>query len=148
MLHGVPDRRRPGAACPECRRDRDFGMGRLLCVSSACLISGSLIVIFSQQLQGSLSLFRVVWIGMLITVGWVIVSGLLNFNSSVAFSFPPNAFSFSTGFLMGLGSATLYVMYCYLGYYAVCYLGDEVADAPRTIPRSILISVGTCAASF
>src|SRR5262249_32065267 len=29
----------------------------------------------------------------------------------------------------------------YLGYYQVCYLGDEVADAPRTIPRSILISV-------
>src|SRR5438552_17225840 len=42
-----------------------IGMGRLLCVSSACLILGSLIVIFSQKLQGSLSLFRVVWIGML-----------------------------------------------------------------------------------
>ena len=32
-------------------------------------------------------------------------------------------------------------MYDFLGYYQVCYLGDEVADAPRTIPRSILISV-------
>ena len=32
-------------------------------------------------------------------------------------------------------------MYDLFGYYQVCYLGDEVADAPRTIPRSILISV-------
>ena len=31
-------------------------------------------------------------------------------------------------------------MYDFLGYYQVCYLGDEVADAARTIPRSILIS--------
>ena len=32
-------------------------------------------------------------------------------------------------------------MYCFLGYYQICYLGDEVADPSRTIPRSILISV-------
>ena len=32
-------------------------------------------------------------------------------------------------------------MYDFLGYYQVCYLGDEVADPPRTLPRSILISV-------
>jgi amino acid transporter len=31
-------------------------------------------------------------------------------------------------------------MYDFLGYYQICYLGDEVADAPRTLPRSILIS--------
>src|SRR5262249_39297704 len=40
-----------------------------------------------------------------------------------------------------LGSATLYVMYCYLGYYGVCYLGDEVIDPPRTIPRALITSV-------
>ena len=31
-------------------------------------------------------------------------------------------------------------MYCYLGYYNVCYIGDEVRDPGRTIPRSILLS--------
>jgi amino acid transporter len=36
-------------------------------------------------------------------------------------------------------------MYSYLGYYQICYLGDEVADASRTIPRSILISVSVIA---
>src|SRR3989442_7204300 len=57
-----------------------IGMGRLLCVSSACLISGSLIVIFSQQLQGgSFSLFRVVWVGMLIIgIGQGLVETVIN----------------------------------------------------------------------
>lgn len=58
----------------------DFiGMGRLLALSSVCLISGSIIVIFSRELQGSVSLFRVVWIGMLIIgVGQGLVETVIN----------------------------------------------------------------------
>jgi amino acid transporter len=33
-----------------------------------------------------------------------------------------------------------YAIYSYLGYYNVCYLGSEVRDPARTIPRSILVS--------
>src|ERR1043166_2797467 len=32
-------------------------------------------------------------------------------------------------------------MYDYLGYYDVCFIGDEVKDPGRVIPRSILISL-------
>ena len=42
---------------------------------------------------------------------------------------------------MGLGLALAIAMYDFFGYYQVCYLGDEVTDAARTIPRSIIISV-------
>jgi amino acid transporter len=89
------------------------------------------------------------WTGMLVTVGWVIFAGFFHFRANLAFSFPAHAFSLTPGFFMGLGSATLYVIYCYLGYYAVCYLGDEVNDPPRTIPRSMVISViGVLAIDF
>ncbi len=64
-------------------------------------------------------------------------------SSSLAFAFTPHAFTFSTGFVLGLGSTTLYAMYCYLGYFGVCYLGDEVVNPTRTIPRAIGISVIT-----
>jgi APA family basic amino acid/polyamine antiporter len=94
-----------------------------------------------RKITSIAKLMVALWIGMLVTVGWVILAGILNFNPHLAFSFPPNAFSFSTGFFMGLASATLYIMYCYLGYYGVCYLGDEVIDPPRTIPRALIISV-------
>jgi len=56
-----------------------IGMGRLLVVSSSCLIAGSVIVIFSNQLQGTFSLFRVVWVGMLIIgIGQGLVETVIN----------------------------------------------------------------------
>jgi basic amino acid/polyamine antiporter, APA family len=83
----------------------------------------------------------VLCVGMLVTVLWVIVSGFLNFNSKLAFDFPPGAFTFSRGFLAGFGSAMLIAMYDLLGYYDICYVGGEVRNPERVIPRSIIYSV-------
>jgi amino acid transporter len=94
-----------------------------------------------RKITSIAKLMLTLWIGMLVTVGWVMIAGGLHFNPRLAFSFPPHAFSMSAGFFMGLGSATLYIMYCYLGYYAVCFLGDEVIDPQRNLPRSMIISV-------
>src|SRR5438552_6970658 len=81
------------------------------------------------------------WLGTLLTVGAVILSGALRFNPKLAFDFPPGAFNFSLGFVFGLGAASRVGIYDYLGYYDVCYIGDEVKEPGRTIPRSIIISV-------
>src|SRR5258705_1775762 len=62
------------------------------------------------------------------------------FNSRLAFDCPPGAFNFSLGFFLGLGAASRIGIYDYLGYYDVCYIGDEVKEPGRVIPRSILIS--------
>jgi amino acid transporter len=81
------------------------------------------------------------WIGTLLTITAVIITGALNFSSAIAFDFPPGAFNFSLGFFLGLGAASRVGVYDYLGYYDICYLGDEVRHPGRTIPRSIIISV-------
>jgi amino acid transporter len=81
------------------------------------------------------------WVGTLVTTLAVIVTGAMNFNPSIAFDFPPGAFSFSLGFLLGLGAAGRIGIYDYLGYYDICYIGDEVREPGRVIPRSILISL-------
>jgi len=88
------------------------------------------------------------WIGTLLTTSVVILLGVFNFNSRVAFDFPPGAFQFSTGFFLGLGMAARVGVYDYLGYYDICYIGDEVRNPGRTIPRSILISVVAVAAIY
>lgn len=80
------------------------------------------------------------WVGTLATVAVVIATGALHFDSRRAFDFPPGAFGFSLGFLVGLGAASRIGVYDYLGYYNVCYIGDEVREPGRVIPRSILIS--------
>ena len=80
------------------------------------------------------------WVGAMVTTNAVIATGLVHFDSRVAFDFPPGAFNFSLGFLMGLGAASRVGVYDYLGYYDVCYIGEEVENPGRVIPRSILIS--------
>jgi amino acid transporter len=88
------------------------------------------------------------WIGTVITAVVVIVTGALRFDPRVAFDFPPNAFGLSLGFFLGLGAATRIGIYDYLGYYDVCFIGDEVREPGRVIPRSIIISTAAVAAIY
>ena len=81
------------------------------------------------------------WIGTLVTTLIVVASGATHFHASVAFDLPPGAWQFSAGMLFGLGAATRIGIYDYLGYYDICYLGDEVREPGRVIPRSIIVSV-------
>src|SRR5262249_26458190 len=70
------------------------------------------------------------------------------FDAKLAFDFPPGAFQFSLGFVMGLGAASRIGIYDYLGYYDICYIGDEVKNPGWTIPRSIIISLLAVAAIY
>ncbi|HAF23973.1 MAG TPA: amino acid permease [Blastocatellia bacterium] len=81
------------------------------------------------------------WVGTILTALAVIVTGALHFDRRLAFDFPPGAFNFSLGFLFGLGAAARIGIFDYLGYYDICYIGEEVREPGRTIPRSIIISV-------
>ncbi len=88
------------------------------------------------------------WLGTVATMAAILAVGIPHANFPQAFAFPPHAFAFGGGFAMGLGSATLVAMYNYLGYYDVCYIGDEVREPARVIPRSILLSVAACAVAY
>src|SRR2546429_2036495 len=80
------------------------------------------------------------WIGTVVTVIAVVLTGIRHFDPKIAFDVPPGAFCFSRGFFIALGAASRIGVYDYLGYYDVCYIGDEVENPGRVIPRSILIS--------
>ena len=90
----------------------------------------------------------VLWLAMLATVLFMIVSGLAHFNKDLILPFPENAFHVDGKFLFGLGTAMGIAMFDYLGYYDVCYIGDEVQRPEHNIPRSILISVVAVAAIY
>lgn len=109
---------------------------------SVVIVLGALnIALLYRQITNIGRLTVSLWIGTLLTTAAVIVTGVLHFNPKIAFDFPPNAFQFSTGFLLGLGTASRIGVYDYLGYYDICYIGDEVRDPGRTIPRSVILSV-------
>src|SRR5437016_13063833 len=46
------------------------------------------------------------WVGTIVTVLVVVVTGARHFDPKVAFDFPPGALDFSLGFLLGLGAAS------------------------------------------
>jgi len=86
-------------------------------------------------------LTKLLWTGVMLTIGWIIVTGLSHFSAHRAFDLPPGAFSFSQGFFNGLGGAMLIAAYDIGGYYNVCFLGDEVKEPTKNIPRALLLSI-------
>jgi exo-1,4-beta-D-glucosaminidase len=88
------------------------------------------------------------WAGTVATMVAILASGLPHFDAARAFDFPPGAFAFNRGFVLGLGSAALIAIYDYLGYYDICYIGDEVREPAKVIPRSILFSILGCAVGY
>ena len=81
------------------------------------------------------------WIGVMGAIAWIIFEGLIRFDPSRAFSFTGPAAQLPQNFMGNLGLAMILAIYSYLGYYNVCYIGDEVRDPAKTIPKSIIASV-------
>jgi amino acid transporter len=117
------------------------GMSPLQMKLAAAGVAGVVLFSLYRKITDVAKLMLFLWVTMLLTTGWVIATGLWNFNPSLAFDLPPGAFRFGLGFVRGMGAATLIVMYNYLGYYQVCYLGAEVKQPARTIPYAVLISI-------
>ncbi|HUD65161.1 MAG TPA: APC family permease [Candidatus Sulfotelmatobacter sp.] len=86
-------------------------------------------------------LSKVLWLGVMGTMAWIIYAGLTHFNAAQAFDFPPGAFHLSHSFFTGLGGAMVYAAYDYWGYGNVCFLGDEIKDPGKNIPRALLLSI-------
>src|SRR5947207_4362751 len=64
------------------------------------------IALLYRRITSIATLTVTLWIGTLLTVLAVIVTGAMHFNPHVAFDFPAGAFNFSIGFFMGLGAAS------------------------------------------
>jgi amino acid transporter len=97
-----------------------------------------------REIRSIGKLMVLLWVGMLATVGAIIVSGVIHvahFGPGPALDFPPGAFRFSAGFALGLGRAMLIAMFDFLGYYSVCYVAGEVRNPEKILTRAIFLSV-------
>src|SRR4051812_6855735 len=81
------------------------------------------------------------WAGVLLTIAWVIFAGVTHFDVKRAFDFPQNAFSLNSNFFLGLGAALLVSTYDFWGYYNIAFLGEEVEEPERNIPRAMMYSI-------
>lgn len=76
-----------------------------------------------------------------ITILWIIISGLLHRQHSLQVLPLGNESFFSCAFWAAVGNGSLKTVYAYLGYYNVCHLGGEIKNPEKNIPRSIFISI-------
>jgi APA family basic amino acid/polyamine antiporter len=113
-----------------------FGPSRLIGIGAGVLI----LLLLYRRITALGRLTVTFWVGVLAVIAWVLIEGGVRFDPAKAFDFTGRAATTSGGVLGGLGAAMILAMYSYLGYYNVCYIGDEVRDPGRTIPRSILLS--------
>ena len=88
------------------------------------------------------------WCSVMALMTWIVLTGVVRGHLSQAFAFPPGAFHLTPAFFLGLGSAMMFATYDYWGYYNITFLGGEVKDAARTVPRAILISIALVAAIY
>jgi APA family basic amino acid/polyamine antiporter len=117
------------------------GMGVWEMRLAAAAVGVLVVVLLYRGIRAVGRLTVVLWIGMLATVAWIIAAGFMHFNARLAFDFPPHAFTISPAFMAGLGGATLIAMYDFLGYYGICFMGGEVRQPEKVMPRSIVLSV-------
>ncbi|HUJ14875.1 MAG TPA: amino acid permease [Thermoanaerobaculia bacterium] len=105
--------------------------------TAVCLITTVLLL---RRIEAVGKFSVLLWIGVLLTLAIVIAAGLPHLRLAAFEFWRAPRLDNQLGFA-GLGVALIYSVYDYLGYYNICYLGDEVRDAERTIPRVIVISI-------
>jgi amino acid transporter len=113
------------------------GPGTLVAMASVTIA----VVLLYRGLESLARVSAAMGVLVLGTIAWILVTGLLRGHLAQAFAFPAGAFHLDQGFFLGLGAAMLIATYDFWGYYNVTFLGGEVKDPERTIPRAILISI-------
>jgi amino acid transporter len=119
-----------------------FSPIRLGCVALGVLVIG--LVYRRVESLGRLALLF--GIGILTVGAWIIWEGGLRFDPALAFD--GSGAAPQHGYVEGLGAVMVLALYSYLGYYNICYMGDEVREPGKTIPRAILLSALVVCALF
>jgi amino acid transporter len=115
------------------------GAGKHISVAAMLVcIATTLLLLRRMEAVGKFSIL--LCIGVLATLAIVIGAGLPHLRFE-AFAFWRAPRLDDAAPYAGLGVALIYAVYDYLGYYNICYIGDEVRDPERTIPRVIVISI-------
>jgi amino acid transporter len=134
-------RRLPLYSDPDLELAVTFSPVRLGCI----LLGASLVWLLYRDVRSLGRLTVLFGAGVLGVIAWIVVEGARHFQPTVAFDLagvaPPDLGK-------GLGGAMSLALYSYLGYYNVCYVGDEVREPGRTIPRAVLLSAALIVVLF
>ncbi|MEK7224581.1 MAG: amino acid permease, partial [Bacteroidota bacterium] len=109
------------------------------------MVSGGLVILvfllLYRKIESIGKISVVMGVIVMLTIAWIIISGLSNQEHSVKFIPSGEESFFSYAFWAAISHASVKTVYAYLGYYNVCHLGGEIKNPGKNIPRSIFISI-------
>jgi len=109
------------------------------------IISGGLVILVFLLLYRKIETIGKISVVMgsvvVLTILWIIISGLTHQQHPVQLIPTGEASFFSYAFWAAVGMGSVKTVYSFLGYYNVCHLGGEIKRPEVNIPRSIFISV-------
>ncbi|MFF4158643.1 APC family permease [Streptomyces sp. NPDC001678] len=95
-----------------------------------------------RRVESIARITAVLWGVMIVSVVLVIVAAFTHFSPDLAFTYPAGAFDLTTGqFWLGFAAGLTIGIYDYGGYSTVAYMGAEIKDPGRVMPRSIIYSI-------
>jgi amino acid transporter len=106
--------------------------------AGACLLVTALLY---RNLRSVTRLAWVLFAGVLTAIAGVIVSGFARASATGGWHMPSSPTQAAGLAIAGLAQGTLIATYDYWGYYNITFLGSEVRQPEKTIPRAILLSV-------
>jgi amino acid transporter len=104
-------------------------------------ITALVVLALYRRIESIKKLTALLWMVMLLAVGLTIAAAFTGWSAHLAFTYPAGAFSHTGAFFTGLGAGLLIAVYDYLGYNTTAYMGDELKNPGRTMPRSIVVSI-------
>ena len=111
---------------------------------SSFAAAASCLLVMALLYRNLSSVVRLAWVlfaGVMAAMIGVIVSGFAGAAVHGGWHMPPSPALVAPLAIAGLAHATLIATYDYWGYYNICFIGSEVREPEKTIPRAILISV-------
>lgn len=109
------------------------------------IISGSLVILVLLLLYRKIETIGRISVVfgsiVLLTIGWIIISGLSHRQYTIPFMPSGDVSFFQLSFWAAIAHGSIKTVYSYLGYYNVCHLGGEIKSPEKNIPRSIFISI-------
>ncbi|MFE1764256.1 APC family permease [Streptomyces angustmyceticus] len=106
------------------------------------VVTAGILALLWRRVENIARLTVVLWTVMIASVALVITAAFTHFSPERAFTYPAHAFEVTSGhFWTGFAAGLTIGIYDYLGYNTVAYMGAEIRQPGRTIPRAVLISI-------
>jgi amino acid transporter len=114
------------------------GQGDIIGVGVVALV----ILLLWRKIENIGKVTVAMWAVMIVSVAAVILASFTHFHPSLAFTWPAHAIQLTHGaFWIGFASGLTIGIYDYLGYNTTAYMGAEIKNPGRVMPRSIIWSI-------